>query len=175
MPRGKKTDKKKEIEIMTSYAFTNSYLATAKEFGISHSTVRDIIDRNYDDFVKIQQEKKQDFISRATKIVDKMTQLLDRRVTRALDKDEEIENVINEIENAPEDKEEEGYLSRKEKMDLVKKLNKISINSMNEITTSLGTVYDKIKNTEDTPSATPVVKIEIKDNTNLEKVLYEED
>lgn len=175
MPRGKKTDKKKEYEIMVSYAFTNSYRATARDLNVSAVCVRDVINRNYEEYLQIQTEKKQDFKSRATKIVDKMTQLLDRRVTRALDKDEEIENVINEIENAPEDKDEEGYLSRKEKMDLVKKLNKISINSMNEITTSLGTVYDKIKNTEDTPSATPVVKIEIKDNTNLEKVLYEED
>lgn len=176
MPRGRKTSEKKKYEVMVSYACTNSYLATERETGVSDNTVKDIITQNYDEFKKIQEEKKQDFINRASMIVDKMTKLLDKRVTRALDKEEEIENIIDEIWNAPEDKDAEGYLSRKEKLELVKKLNKISVNSMNEITTSLGTVYDKINKTSESESqSTPVVKIEIADNSNLEKVLYEED
>lgn len=178
MPRGVKTDKQTEYDIMTSYALTNSYNATGKEFNVSHTTVKDIIDRNYDEYVKIQQEKKEDFVNRSNRIIDKMTNLLDRRVTRALDKEDEIDNTIDFIfsidENA-EDKDEK--MTYKEKIELVKKLNKISINNMNEITTSMGTIYDKtrIAQGKDSSNETPDITINIVDNSNLEKALYEED
>lgn len=178
MPRGVKTPKPKEYDIMVSYAITNSYNATAKQFNVSDTTVKDIIERNYDDFKKIQEEKKEDFLSRSNRIIDKMTNLLDRRVTRALDKEDEIDKTIDFIwgidENA-EDKDEK--MTYKEKVALVKQLGRISLNSMNEITTSMGTVFDKtrilqggVENNE-----TPSVTVNIVDNSNLEKAMYEED
>ena len=109
MPRGVKTPKPKEYDIMVSYAITNSYNATGKQFNVSDTTVKDIIDRNQEEFKKIQEEKKEDFLNRSNRIIDKMTNLLDRRVSRALDKEEEIDRTIDFImsidENA-EDKEE---------------------------------------------------------------------
>lgn len=178
MPRGVKTPKPKEYDIMVSYAITNSYNATAKQFNVSDTTVKDIIERNYDDFKKIQEEKKEDFLSRSNRIIDKMTNLLDRRVTRALDKEDEIDKTIDFIwgidENA-EDKDEK--MTYKEKVALVKQLGRISLNSMNEITTSMGTVFDKTRilqgGTES--NETPSVTVNIVDNSNLEKAMYEED
>lgn len=179
MPRGVKTDRQTEYDIMTSYALTNSYNATAKEFGVSHTTVKDIIDRNHEEYVKIQQQKKEDFVNRSNRIIDKMTNLLDRRVTRALDKEDEIDETIDfilDIDENAEDKDEK--MTYKEKINLVKKLNKISINNMNEITTSLGTIYDKtrIAQGKDTATGTPEVTINVvADNKELEKAMYEED
>jgi hypothetical protein len=178
MPRGVKTPKPKEYDIMVSYAITNSYNATAKQFNVSDTTVKDIIERNYDDFKKIQEEKKEDFLSRSNRIIDKMTNLLDRRVTRALDKEDEIDKTIDfiwDIDENAEDKDEK--MTYKEKVALVKRLGKISLNSMNEITTSMGTVFDKARilqgGTES--NETPSVTVNIVDNSNLEKAMYEED
>lgn len=173
MPKGVKTDKQTEYDIMTSYALTNSYNATGKEFNVSHTTVKDIIDRNYDEFVKIQQEKKEDFLSRSNRIIDKMTNLLDRRITRALDKEDEIDKTIDFIFSTDEKKDKITY---KEKINLIKQLNKISINNMNEITTSLGTIFDKtrILQNKDDSKETPVVEVRVVDNNSLEKVLIEE-
>lgn len=178
MPRGVKTPKPKEYDIMVSYAITNSYNATAKQFNVSDTTVKDIIERNYDDFKKIQEEKKEDFLSRSNRIIDKMTNLLDRRVTRALDKEDEIDKTIDfiwDIDENAEDKDEK--MTYKEKVALVKQLGRISLNSMNEITTSMGTVFDKTRilqgGTES--NETPSVTVNIVDNSNLEKAMYEED
>lgn len=177
MPRGVKTTKPQEYDIMVSYAITNSYNATAKELGCSDDTVKNVIERNYEEFRKIQKEKKEDFLSRSNRIIDKMTNLLDRRVTRALDKEDEIDETIDFIfgidENA-EDKDEK--MTYKEKVALVKQLGRISLNSMNEITTSMGTMFDKTRmlQTGD-ESRTPSVTVNIVDNSKLEKAMYEED
>ena len=178
MPRGVKTPKPKEYDIMVSYAITNSYNATAKQFNVSDTTVKDIIERNYDDFKKIQEEKKEDFLSRSNRIIDKMTNLLDRRVTRALEKEDEIDKTIDfiwDVDENAEDKDEK--MTYKEKVALVKQLGRISLNSMNEITTSMGTVFDKTRilqgGTES--NETPSVTVNIVDNSNLEKAMYEED
>lgn len=178
MPRGVKTPKPKEYDIMVSYAITNSYNATSKQFNVSDTTVKDIIERNYDDFKKIQEEKKEDFLSRSNRIIDKMTNLLDRRVTRALEKEDEIDKTIDfiwDVDENAEDKDEK--MTYKEKVALVKQLGRISLNSMNEITTSMGTVFDKTRilqgGTES--NETPSVTVNIVDNSNLEKAMYEED
>ncbi len=175
MPRGVKTNKQKEYDVMVSYALTNSYNATANETGVSKDTVKDIIIRNEDEFRKIQQEKKEDFVNRANRIIDKMTNLLDRRVTRALDKEDELDKIIDFIWTIDE-KSEDKKITYKEKNELIKKLNKISINNMNEITTSMGTIYDKTKLAQrgDELNNTPDITINIIDNNELEKALYEE-
>ena len=174
MPHGVKTPKPKEYDIMVSYAITNSYRATARDLGVSDMCVKDVINRNYDEFLKIQAEKKEDFINRSNRIIDKMTNLLDRRVSRALEKEDDIDNIIEEVWSASENKEDEGSISRQEKLELTKKLNKLMLNSMSEITTSMGTIYDKInKVSESGETSTPIVEVKVVDNSHLEKVMYE--
>ena len=178
MPRGVKTPKPKEYDIMVSYAITNSYRATARDMGVTDCCVKDVIERNYDEFLRIQAEKKEDFLSRSNRIIDKMTNLLDRRVTRALETEDEIDKPIDfiwDIDENAEDKDEK--MTYKEKVSLVKRLGKISLNSMNEITTSMGTVFDKtrILQCNDNNNETPSVTVNIVDNSKLEKSLYEED
>ena len=172
MPRGVKTDKQKEYDVMVSYALTNSYNATSKETGVSDDTVKDIIERNYEEFRKIQEIKKEDFLNRSNRIIDKMTNLLDRRVTRALEKEDEIDETIDFIFGIDESSKDMTY---KEKVDTVKKLNKLSISNLSEITTSLGTIYDKTRIAlgKDNDKETPSVTINVVDNSNLEKAMYE--
>ena len=144
MPRGVKTDNATKIKIMTSYALTNSYNATAKEFEMSENTVKRIILNNKEEFAKISEQKKVLFKDKANLIIDKALRLLDKRIDKALHNEEELEELIDLVfkANDPENNEE---LTRKEKIDIAKKISRLELNNLSEITTSLGTLYDKVR------------------------------
>lgn len=80
--RGVKIDNKKIAEVVTSYALTNSYNATAKETGVCASSVKNIIlkqkEENNDEFVKVCEQKKETFIEQADRIIDKAMKKLDK-------------------------------------------------------------------------------------------------
>lgn len=82
MARGVKIDNKKIAEVVTSYALTNSYNATAKETGVCASSVKNIIlkqkKENNDEFVKVCEQKKETFIEQADRIIDKAMKKLDK-------------------------------------------------------------------------------------------------
>jgi len=175
MPRGVKTSKKKEYEIMVSYATTNSYNATANQVGTSDDTVKAVIERNQEEFRKIQKEKSEDFLNRANRIIDKMTNLLEKRVTRAIEKEEEIDETIDfisSISETSEDKDEK--MTYKEKIALIRKLNTLAINSMNEITTSMGTLYDKARLADEKSTSINENKVDWTPLATLLKITPEE-
>lgn len=144
MPRGVKTNNKTKAKIMTSYALTNSYNATAKELKISDSTVKSVIENNKEEFKKVQEQKKEEFVDKASEIIDKALELLKRRYNKALDNENELEELIDIVfkANDPEDGEE---LSHKEKLDIAKKIGRLELNNLSEITTSMGTLFDKMR------------------------------
>lgn len=82
MPKGVKTDEQKKIEAMTSYALTNSYNKTAKEVGISDKTVKSIIEKNQEDYARISEQKKDEFIDKASKIIDKALDKLNKELDK---------------------------------------------------------------------------------------------
>lgn len=144
MARGVKTDNKTIAKIITSYALTNSYNATAKELKISESTVRYIIKKqkkeNNKEFTKIYEEKKELFQDKANIIIDKALELLKKRYDKALENEAELDEMISIIMSA--DKEDMDY---QEKLAVVKKIGRLQLNSLSEITTSMGTLYDKVR------------------------------
>lgn len=144
MARGVKTDNKTIAKIITSYALTNSYNATAKELKISESTVRYIIKKqkkeNNKEFTKIYEEKKELFQDKANRIIDKALELLKKRYDKALENEAELDEMISIIMAA--DKEDMDY---QEKLAVVKKIGRLQLNSLSEITTSMGTLYDKVR------------------------------
>ena len=129
MPRGVKTDNQTKADIMASYSLTNSYNATAKELGISDSTVKKIIE-----------EKKELFQDKANRIIDKSLSLLERRIDLASNNEDELEEIIEMIWN--QDKDE---LNENQKKSIIRKLSKMQLNSLSELTTALGTLYDKMR------------------------------
>lgn len=84
MARGVKIDNKKIAEVVTSYALTNSYNATAKETGVCASSVKNIIlkqkKENSDEFVKVCEQKKETFIEQADRIIDKAMKKLEKQI-----------------------------------------------------------------------------------------------
>ena len=52
-------------------------------------------------------------------------------------------------------------LSGKEKLDIAKKISKLEINSLSEITTSLGTLYDKMRLASGESTNNETIKVEM--------------
>ncbi len=140
MPRGVKTDNKKIAEIMTSYALTNSYNKTAKEVGVSDSTVKKIILAHQEEFTKVREVKKELFQDKANRIIDKSLELIESRIDIARLNQNELEEIISMIWS-----EDKDVLNEVQKRSIVSKISKMQLNSLSELTTALGTLYDKMR------------------------------
>lgn len=140
MSRGKKTPPEVIYQIMTSWTVTNNYKETARELDLPYMTVKSIVDKNKDkpEFVKLRNEKMSEFSTRASEIIQKGLTLLNRRLDRALASEEDLDLLIDEIYAT--DKEE---LSQDEKNRLVNKIRTLQVQNMKDITTAIGTLYDK--------------------------------
>jgi hypothetical protein len=158
MARGKQLDNETVYKIMASYFTTNNLRETSRQLNIPLSTVKDIVDKNIKkpEFVQLQTEKKEEFSSKASKIIDKQLELLNRRVDTALENQEELEEMIYEVWNADKDE-----IDPQAKKGLVSKLSKLQLNSLSEITTSMGTLYDKMRldRGESTENTNQTIKI----------------
>jgi predicted transcriptional regulator len=140
MPRGKKTSPEVIYKVMTSWASTNNYSETARDLGMAMTTVEKIVKDNKDkpEFVKLCDEKKKDFAEKATEIIDKGLELINRRLSVALDKQDELDRLIDEIENTDEEE-----LSYKQKVTAINLIRETQIQKIKDISTAVGTLYDK--------------------------------
>lgn len=82
LPKGVKIDNKKIQMIMASYALTNSYNATAKECNVSDKTVKKIIEEHSEEYTKVSEQKKLEFVEYADKLIDKAMNKLDKALDR---------------------------------------------------------------------------------------------
>lgn len=89
MARGKKTSPEVIYQVMTSYAITRNMNETSKALNMPYMTVKDIIDKNIDkdEFVKLREEKENEFSEKASRIIDL---LLERVENEVLDDEKEI-------------------------------------------------------------------------------------
>lgn len=125
---------------MTSWVITNNYKETARELDLPYMTVKSIVDKNRDkpEFVKLRNEKMNEFSSRASEIIQKGLTLLNKRLDKAIASEEDLDILIDEIYAT--DKEE---LSQDEKNRLVNKIRTLQVQNMKDITTAIGTLFDK--------------------------------
>ncbi len=140
MARGKKTPPEVIYQVMASWAVTSSLKETSDKTGVPLTTVKNIVDRHRDDeeFVKLRNEKSTEFAQAATDIITKGLKLLERRFDRAIDQEESLDVLIDEIYAT--DREE---LSQDEKNRLVAKIRSLQLQDIKAITTAIGTLYDK--------------------------------
>ena len=89
MAKGKTTDNETVYKIMLSYFVTNNFSETARQLNIPITTVENIYKKNKDkpEFVKLCNEKKDEFSEKATRLIDKA---LDRLEEVLDDKSEKI-------------------------------------------------------------------------------------
>ena len=82
MARGQKTDTEVVYSIMSLYFTYGNYSKVARMLDMPESTVEKIVKENYDkkEFVKLCEEKQQEFSVKATKIIDKALNRIDREL-----------------------------------------------------------------------------------------------
>jgi len=140
MAKGKQKDKLTVYKIMVSYFATNNFSETARILKIPQTTVETIVKRNRNkpEFVKLCDEKKIVFADTATEIINKGLKLLNRRMDIALDREAELDELIADIYAA-----DKGDIPPEEKNKLMSKIRTLQIQKIGEITTAIGTLYDK--------------------------------
>ena len=154
--RGKKTAPETVYAIMALWAINQNPAETARVLELPETTVRDIVDRNKNEekFVELRKQKEADFSANATRIINKGTRLLERRLTRALDQEDELDLLIDHIDDL-DDKE----MPYKKKQALINKIQGLQLQKISELSTMLGTMYDKRALADG--SSTGNIKVEI--------------
>lgn len=139
MPRPKEYNvyTNEDIEnVIANWWVTGKYSETSRQLNIPESSVRRIILDNKDStfFKEIELEKRIEFNTKASKIIDKAMVRLDKE----LDNDKPI--------------------------------------PINNLSVVIGTLHDKINNvgSEIKVIGTPDIEVKVVDNSNLEKVMYDE-
>lgn len=161
MPRGIKTDNKKIAEIIASYTLTNSYNKTAKDVGVCANTVKNVIDKqkkeNITEFEKVCEQKKELFQDKANKIIDKALELIEDKIDIAKSHQGELDEIIQMVWE--QDKKE---LNETQKKSIVNKISRMQLNSLSELTTALGTLYDKMRLAKGESTENKTFKVDIK-------------
>lgn len=160
--RGKKTDPETIYKIMTSYAVTNNYTETANNLGMLQKTVENIVKANKgkEEFTKLFEKKKEEFANKASEIIDMGLKLIHRRLNTAIEHEDKLNELIDEIYSMPS----EG-MSEKQKTALINKIKVLELQKLSDITTAVGTLYDKraLAKGEATQINGGIIKVEIVD------------
>lgn len=140
MSQGKKTSPEDIAKVMTLWSVNKNLRETSRELGIPLSTVKDIVDKHRDmpKWKQVRTQKQEEFINRATDIIFKGLNLLDRRMDRAIEEEDSLDDLIEEIYSM-DDKE----MSQQAKTNAVNKIKHMQMHNIKDVTTVLGTLYDK--------------------------------
>lgn len=138
--KGQKTTPEMIYKIVASYAVSGNYKQTSRETGVPVSTVKKIVDENSSkpEYEKLCNETKAGFAESATSIIEKGLTLLERRFDRALNREAELDVMIDAIAET-----NTFQLSQQEKNALITKLRGLQLHDVKSITTAIGTLYDK--------------------------------
>lgn len=146
MAKGQKYNddiREKAIALLT---VNNSVSFVARELGLPRSTVKswkEAFDKKAeesgeDNIAKLRQKKKEDFINDAWKLIDLSKSVLEKRLTRARDNEEALDELVDEI-----CKLDYKTLTSQQRQSLYMKLAKIKVEDVKSLATVLGTLYDK--------------------------------
>lgn len=97
MAKGKKTAPEVIYQVMISWAYTHSYSETARVLNMPFSTVKKIVEDNKDkeEFAKLCQEKQDEFVNTATRIINKALERLEQTI-----EEEENDIPVNQLTTA---------------------------------------------------------------------------
>ena len=157
MARGKKTSYEDMQRMFISYAQTGNFAETAKKLGFSANTVKGVILKNKDknEFANLLNKNKKAFADKATTIIDKGLNLIERRLDRAIEHEEALDEIIYEIERDSE-------LSEKTKISAIRKIRELQLQSAKDLAVLVGTMYDKraLSQDESTENTKVVIGLE---------------
>ena len=138
MAQGSKyTDEQREQAL--TMLLTMSFKEVSKNLNIAERTLRDWKDKEEEinpEFAELRKKKKEEFVKKSWEIIEKANKLLEIRLDRELEQETTINAMIESIEGNPDiDAEEVAALKRA--------LQRVKIESLAQLTTTIGTLYDK--------------------------------
>lgn len=138
MARGQKYDNETKEKALAMLATDNNVAEIAKQIGIPERTLRDWKKEKEDDeeFAELRRKKKTEFVNKSWEVIEKALLLGKKRVERALNHEEELDNLIDEISADSE-------IHPLTKQALVSKIKTLQIQTVRDISTFIGTLYDK--------------------------------
>lgn len=146
MAKGQKYNddiREKAIALLT---VNNSVSFVARELGLPRSTVKswkesfdkEAEESGEDNIAKLRQKKKEDFINDAWRLINLSKSVLEKRLTRAKDNEEALDELVEEICQL-----DYKTLTSQQRQALYMKLAKIKVEDVKSLATVLGTLYDK--------------------------------
>ncbi len=174
MAQGKKYNDDVKEKAFALLACNNNTQAVAEELGIPYTTVKTwekkwlngvhkqketsvktITKPCEDNLVELRNKKKEEFVENAWELIGKVRTLLERRLDRAILSENIIDELVEEITKL-----DSKQLTDSQRKALYSKISAIKIENVRELSTVLGTLYDKqaLANKE----ATAIVEGDIK-------------
>ena len=139
--KGKKVPdiKREEVKAVLSINPDISQRDLAKKVNLPKTTASQIMGEvkaeNADAFDQIRAAKKQEFITEAWEVVQKALKLANKRFSKALDDEAEIEALISTIKD--------DDLTQAQKKSLISRLTALQMTNIRDIAVAMGTIYDK--------------------------------
>lgn len=146
MAKGQKYNDDIKERAFALLAVNNSVSYVARELGLPRSTVKSWkeaydreADKNGEDTIaKLRQKKKEDFVNDAWSLIGKVKTILERRLDRAIDSEDEIDALVDEITKL-----DHKQLTDSQRKALYMRISAIKIEGIKELAVVLGTLYDK--------------------------------
>lgn len=146
MAQGKKYNDDIKEKAYALLAVNNSVSYVAEQLGLPRSTVKswkEAYDKKAeesgeDTIAKLRQKKKEEFVEDAWGLIGKIRTLLERRLDRALDSEDTLDELVEEITKL-----DNKQLTDSQRKALYSKMHSIKVESVKELAVVLGTLYDK--------------------------------
>lgn len=147
--RGKKFNDDIKEKALALLATNNNAKFVADKLGLKYTTVKTwekkfLEQANTGDvpqdknLVALRKKKKAEFVDNAWEIIEKTQSLLMKRIERALDSEDKIDQLLEEILLL-----DNKDLSQEQRKALYRKISTIKVEDVGKIATVLGTIYDK--------------------------------
>ena len=144
MAKGKKYGDDVREKAYALFASGNTVPYVAKKLGLPESTVRGWRKTKYtqideENLVAIRAKKKEEFVSKAWKAINLSQTLLERKLARAVEQEEEIDSLMKLVDGTAK----EVGLSDAGKRALLNNVAQLRCDDLGKLATVLGTLYDK--------------------------------
>lgn len=157
----KKSDAIKEQALLL-YATTGNLTRTAETLGIAKSTLFGWVNapEHCEQVARVRIEKRMEFADKASELIDKGLLLLQRRLDTANQLESELEALLASIAATPNTE-----IPQQTKTALIAKIKTLEVQRLGDITTAVGTLFDKraLARGETTANAAFEVNIKIVD------------
>lgn len=138
MARGQKYNDDIKEKVRALLSVNNNATLVAEELDLPESTVRTWRKEfeKDDSFDELRRKKKEQFISDAWELIDVSKSILEKRLRRANEAEEELDLMMEELAKA-------DSITDSQRRALYKKLESIKIEDIGKLAVVLGTIYDK--------------------------------